>query len=347
VENFTEADLMMATSRITVAVASIAALTASAAAQAPSLAGKSVQMIIGSGSGGGYDLWGRVVARHIGKHLPGNPTVVPQNMPGGGSITAANYIYNVAPKDGTAMGIIASAAVLGPITGAPGARFDPTKMTWLGSPTKETRICIAFNSPRVKVKTVNDLYQNELIVGSAGAGVGSYAYPKALNVLLGLKFKVIGGFQSIPNVFLAMERGEVDGVCTSIAGVSESRPDWIMSKKVAIIFQAGSAPDPELKDVPLVNDLARTPEDRQAIEFLYAGNGIARPFIAPPDMSADRIKMLQDAFMATMKDADFLADAKKQTLDVAPEDGEHLAALVKKIYATPKPIVDKIGELIK
>ena len=337
----------MATIKIGVAVAALAALTAPVAAQAPSLAGKNVQMIIGSGSGGGYDLWGRVVARHIGKHLPGNPTVVPQNMPGAGSFTAANYIYNVAPKDGTAMGIIASPAVLGPITGAPGARFDPTRITWLGSPTKETRICIAYNSPRVKVKTVKDLYEKELIVGSAGAGVGSYAYPKALSVLLGMKFKVIGGFQSIPNVFLAMERGEVDGVCTSIAGVSENRPDWIMSKKVAIIFQGGGAPDPELKDVPLVNDLARTPEDRQAIEFLYAGNGIARPFIAPPGMPADRIKMLQDAFMATMKDADFLADAKKQKLDVAPEDGEHLAALVKKIYATPKPIVDKIGELIK
>jgi hypothetical protein len=162
-----------------------------------------------------------------------------------------------------------------------------------------------------------------------------------------MKFKVIGGFQSIPNVFLAMERGEVDGVCTSISGVSESRPDWIMNKKVAIIFQGGGAPDPELKDVPLVTDLARTAEDRQAIEFLYGGNGIARPFIAPPGMSADRIKMLQDAFMATMKDADFLADAKRQTLDVAPEDGEHLAALVRKIYATPKSIVDKVGELIK
>jgi tripartite-type tricarboxylate transporter receptor subunit TctC len=189
----------MAPIRISVAIATLAALTAPVAAQPPNLGGKNVQMIIGSGAGGGYDLWGRVVARHIGKHLLGNPTVVPQNMPGAGSFTAANYIYNVAPKDGTAMGIIASPAVLGPITGAPGARFDPTKMTWLGSPTKETRICIAYNSPRVMVKTVNDLYENELIVGSAGAGVGSYAYPKALSVLLGMKFKVIGGFQSIPN----------------------------------------------------------------------------------------------------------------------------------------------------
>src|SRR4051812_7463558 len=228
-----DGEIIMLTIRISVAIAALAAL---AAAQPPSLAGKNVQMIIGSGSGGGYDLWGRGVARHIGKHLPGKPTVVPQNMPGTGSFTAANYIYNVAPKDGTAIGIIASPAVLGPITGAPGARFDPTRMTWLGVPTKETRICIAYNSPRVKVKTVEDLYENELIVGSAGAGVGSYAYPKALTVLLGLNFKVIGGFQSIPHQFLPMERGGGDGVWKSLSGGSRKHPHWIMNKKGATIF---------------------------------------------------------------------------------------------------------------
>jgi hypothetical protein len=148
-------------------------------------------------------------------------------------------------------------------------------------------------------------------------------------------------------VFLAMERGEVDGICQSLAGISETRPDWITGKKIAILFQGGAAPNSELKDVPFVNDLARTPEDRQAIEFLYAGEGMGRPFFAPPGMPADRVKMMQAAFMATMKDPAFLADAQKQKLDVAPEDGEQLAAYIKKIYATPKPIVDKIAELIK
>jgi tripartite-type tricarboxylate transporter receptor subunit TctC len=268
-------------------------------------------------------------------------------MPGAGSFNAANYIYNVAPKDGTVMGIIAGAAVLGPIMGAPGTRFDPSRITWLGTPTTETSICIAYNSPQVKVKTLDDLYRNELIVGSAGAGVASYAYPKALSALLGMKFKVVAGFQSAPAVLLAMERGEVDGICQNLVGVSEVRPDWITGKKVTILFQGGGAPNPEFKDVPFVIDLAHTPEDRQAIEFLYGGVGIGRPFIAPPGMLADRAKMLRDAFMATMTDADFLFDAKKLNLDVAPVDGEQLAALVKKIYATPKPIVDKIAELIK
>ena len=318
-----------------------------ALAQAPSLAGKNVTMVIGFGPGGGYDLWGRVVARHIGKHLPGNPSVVPQNMPGAGSYNAANHIYNIAPKDGTVMGIIARDAALGPITGATGARFDPTKLTWLGTPTSETNVCIASNTDKVKVKTVDDLYTKELIVGDTGVGTGTHSYPKALNALLGMKFKIIGGFPSSSDVFLAMERGEVDGICESLDSVSGKRPEWLPQKKVTILFQGGAAPNPELKGIPFVNDLAKNADDKTAIEFLYAGQGIGRPFIAPPDMPADRVKMVQDAFSATMKDPEFVADAKKQKLDVDPEDGEHLAALIKKIYATPKPIVDKIGELIK
>jgi tripartite-type tricarboxylate transporter receptor subunit TctC len=318
-----------------------------ALAQAPSLAGKNVTMVIGFGPGGGYDLWGRVVARHIGKHLPGNPSVVPQNMPGAGSYNAANHIYNIAPKDGTVMGIIARDAALGPITGATGARFDPTKLTWLGTPTTETNVCIASNTDKVKVKTVDDLYTKELIVGDTGVGTGTHSYPKALNALLGMKFKIIGGFPSSSDVFLAMERGEVDGICESLDSVSGKRPEWLPQKKVTILFQGGEQPNPELKGIPFVNDLAKNADDKTAIEFLYAGQGIGRPFIAPPDMPADRVKMVQEAFSATMKDPEFAADAKKQKLDVDPEDGEHLAALIKKIYATPKPIVDKIGELIK
>jgi tripartite-type tricarboxylate transporter receptor subunit TctC len=311
----------------------------------PSLAGRNVQMLIGFGAGGGYDLWGRVVARHIGRHLPGNPTVVPQNMPGAGSFVAANNIYNLAPKDGSVMGIIARDAALGPITGAVGARFDPTKITWLGTPTTETNVCIANSTS--KVKTLKDLYDKELIVGDTGVGTGTHSYPKALNALLGMKFKIIAGFPASSDVFLAMERGEVDGICESLDSVSGKRPDWIPSRKVTILFQGGAVPNPELKDVPFVADLARNPDDRLAIEFLYAGQGIGRPFVAPPGMPADRVKMLQDAFSATMKDPAFLEDAKKQKLDVDPESGEHLAALINKIYATPKPIVEKIGELIK
>jgi len=258
---------------------------------------------------------------------------------------AANNIYNLAPKDGSVMGIIARDAALGSITGATGARFDPTKITWLGTPTTETNVCIASNT--AKVQTLKDLYEKELIVGDTGVGTGTHSYPKALNALLGMKFKIIAGFPSSSDVFLAMERGEVDGICESLDSVSGKRPDWISSKKVVILFQGGAAPNPLLKGIPFVADLARSPEDRLAIEFLYAGQGIGRPFVAPPDMPAERTKMVRDAFSATMKDPDFIEDARRSMLDVEPEDGEHLTALIRKVYATPKPIVDKIGELIK
>src|SRR3954467_13645352 len=316
----------MATIRMTAAIAGLAALPTLAVAQAPSLAGKNVQMIIGFAAGGTYDPLARLVARHIGKHLPGNPNVVPQNMPGAGSFNAANYIYNVAPKDGTVMGIIAGPAALGPITGAPGARFDPIRITWLGSPTTDSHVCIANNSPHVKVRTVKDLYEKELIVGTSGTGSGIYYFPKALSALLGLKFKIVAGFRSATDVFLAMERGEVEGICQNLTSVSSIRPDWLAGKKVVVLFQGGGAPNPDLKEVPFVNDLARTPEERQAIEFLYAGLGFGRPFIAPPDMPADRAKMVHDAFTATMRDTDFLADAKKENVDVVPINGEYLAA---------------------
>jgi tripartite-type tricarboxylate transporter receptor subunit TctC len=308
-------------------------------------AGKSVTMIIGFGAGGGYDLWGRTVGRHIGRHLPGAPTVIPQNMPGAGSYAAASYIFNIAPKDGSVLGIIARDAALGPLSGATGARFDPTRLSWIGTPTKETNVCVAYHTSQVK--SVLDLYDKQLIVGDTGPGTGTRSYPKALNELLGLKFKLVGGFPASSDVFLAMERGEVEGICESLDSIKIRRPDWIPTRKISILFQGGAAPNPELDGVPFVLDLALTGEQRQAIEFLYAGQGIGRPFVAPPDLPPDRLKMLRDAFKATMTDPAFVAEAQKSKLDLEPEDGEHLAVLIAKIYATPKPIVDKITSMIK
>jgi tripartite-type tricarboxylate transporter receptor subunit TctC len=303
------------------------------------------QMVIGFGPGGGYDLWGRTVARHIEKHVPTKTQFVPTNMPGAGSYTAANYIYNVAPKDGTVIGIIARDAALGPLTGATGARFDPTKLNWLGTPTTETNVCIG--NANAQVKTAEDLYTKQLIVGDTGVGTGTHSYPKALTAILDMKFKIIGGFPSSSDVFLAMERGEVDGICESLDSVTGKRPEWIPQKKINLLFQGGAEKNTHIGEVPFILDLAKTPEQKEAISFLYAGQGIGRPFIAPPDLQPGKLEMLRKAFDDTMKDADFKAEAAKQKLDVDPEDGEHLAALIKKIYATPKPIVDKVGALIQ
>jgi tripartite-type tricarboxylate transporter receptor subunit TctC len=308
-------------------------------------AGKPLTMIVGFGPGGGYDIWARTLARHIGKHLPGKPNVVPQNMPGAGSYVAASHIYNVAAKDGTVMGIIARDAALGPLTGAAGARFDPVKLSWIGSPTRETNVCIAYRT--AQVKSVQDLMQKQLIIGDTGPGTGTRTYPIVLNEVLGTKFKLVSGFRASPDVFLAMERGEVEGICESYDSVKIRKPDWIPSGTVKVLLQAGLEPNPELKDVPFVLDLARNAEEKTTLEFLYAGQGIGRPFVAPPELPAERLKMLRDAFSATMKDPEFIAEAQARKLDLDPEDGEQLAALIRKIYATPKPIVERIGNLIR
>lgn len=307
--------------------------------------GKSLTMLIGFGPGGGYDRWGRTLARHIGRHLPGTPNVVAQNLPGAGSYNAANTIFTISPKDGTVMGIIARDAPLGPLTGQTGARFDPLKISWIGTPTTETNVCIA--RAGADVKTVADLQTKELILGETGAGTGTRSYPKALSSILGMKFRLIAGFPSSSDVFLAMERGEVDGICESLDSVHGKKPDWIPKKVVNVIFQGGTEINPEIKDVPFILDLAKTEEQKAAIRFLYAGQGIGRPFVAPPDMAPARLKMLRDAFNATMKDPEFVAEVKRFNLDLDPRTGEQLEKLIREIYATPKEIVERIGELIK
>jgi tripartite-type tricarboxylate transporter receptor subunit TctC len=320
-------------------------LTAHAQAPTDYFAGKQVKMIVGLGTGGGYDLWARMVARHIGKHLPGNPNVITQNMEGAGSFRAASYMYAQAPRDGTVMALIARDASLGPITGNAGAQFDPTKFSWLGTTTTETNVCIAYKT--APVKTVQDLLVRELLVGDNGAGTGTGNYPKALNVLLGTKFKIIRGYGSSADVVLAMERGEVEGYCESLESVYSKRPDWIPSKTVNVLFQGGERPNPELNGVPFINDLAKNEDDRRAIEFLYAGQGIGRPFFAPPGLAPEVLKMLRDGFNAAMKDPEFVAEAKQRKVTLAPEDGDYMQKLIDRIYATPKPIVERVGNLLK
>jgi tripartite-type tricarboxylate transporter receptor subunit TctC len=320
-------------------------MLAPAFAQGDYFAGKTVRMIIGLGPGGGYDLWARMVARHIGKHLPGNPTVIAQNMEGAGSFRAANHMQSVAPRDGTAIALIARDAPLGPITGNPGAQFDPTKFSWLGTTTTETNVCLAYRT--AAVKNVQDLMHKELLVGDNGPGTGTGTYPRALNALLGTKFKPVRGYKTSVDVQMAMERGEVEGYCESLESVLGKRPHWISSGTVNVLLQGGAAPHPSLKGVPYVPDLAKNDEDRTAIHFLYAGQGIGRPFFAPPGVQPQVLRMLRDGFNATMKDADFVEEVRRRKLTLAPENGEGLEALIRKIYATPRPIVDRVARIIK
>lgn len=324
---------------------SVGAASAAWAQKADGFSPSTIQLIIGLGPGGNYDLWGRTFARHYGKHLPGHPTVVPQNRPGAGSYVAAGHMANVAPRDGSVIGIISRDAVIGPLTRTTDAPFDPRTLSWLGSPATETNVCIAYHT--ASVKTAQDLFVRPLTVASSGAGTGTYSYPKVLGALLGMKFKIVGGYTSSAEVFLAMERGEVEGFCESLDSIRNRRPDWIANGTVSVLFQGGAAPHPDLKGVPFIPDLGRTAEERALIEFLYAGQGIGRPFIAPPGLPPDRLKLLRDAFDATMRDPDFITEANRNGLAIDVVSGEQLAAMVQKIYATPKAIVDKITAMMK
>jgi len=301
------------------------------------------EMIIGFGAGGGYDLWARTVARHIGNHLPGKPDFVPKNMPGAGSVKAANYMYNVAPKDGTVIAAIARDAALIPISDPKGTKFDARKLSWLGSPTKETNVCIANSSSGVK--TYDDLLKKELIVGDTGVGTGTHTYPVVLNAVMHTKFKIIGGYRNSVEVFLAMERGEVQGICESWDSVNNKRPTWVKNGTVSVLFQAGAEPEPEIK-APFIMNMAKTSEQKQALNFIYAGQGIGRPYVGPPNMASGTLATLRKAFDETMKDPAFLADAKRQKLDVEPVTGDHLHTIIVGLYNTPKPVIEKISSIL-
>jgi tripartite-type tricarboxylate transporter receptor subunit TctC len=307
--------------------------------------GKQLTMIIGSAPGGAYDGWARVIAHHMGKHIPGNPTFVPQNMPGAGTLIAANHLYSVAPKDGTVIGGISREAPLAPLTGTTEARFEALKFTWLGSPTDETVVCVAHK--RSGVRSYAELQQKELIVGDTGPGTGTFVFPRVLNAVLGTKFKPVTGFPGGAQVFLAIERGEVDGICQSLDAIARRMEQGIKDGTYTLLFQGGAEPHPTIKDVPFALDLAKTDEQKQALTFLFAGLGIGRPFVAPPDIPADRAKALRAAFEATLKDPEFIVEARKQTLDVEAVPGDKVAGILARLYATPRPIIDKVSQILQ
>jgi len=323
----------------------LACVPAMAQSEPDFYAGKNLQVVIGVSAGGGYDTWGRLVARHIVRKLPGNPTAVPQNMPGAGSITAGNHIFNAAARDGTVIGILNRDAPLAPLTGSAAARFDATRFSWIGTPTVETNVC--FVSNKASVRSIEDISKREVILGAVGPGSGSYNYPKALAGLLDLKIKLISGFPGSTDVLLAMERGEVDGMCESLDSVESRKPGAIKAKQLHVLFQGGMEPSPELPGVPFIRDFARNEEERQAIKLLYAGQGLGRPFIAPPDLVTGRLATLRKAFDETMKDAEFLAEAKKLRLDVEPRTGAELEALVKELYSAPKELMRRLSDLVR
>jgi tripartite-type tricarboxylate transporter receptor subunit TctC len=309
-------------------------------------AGKQVSLFIGYSPGGGYDTYARVLARHIGKHIPGEPTVVPQNMPGAGSLTLANYLYNIAPKDGTAFGTFGRGLAMEKLLGGSGIRFDAAKFSWLGSLNNEVSICVSWHGSGIK--SVADLRTHRFIVGGTGSGSDTAIFPLVLKNLLGFDIKLIPGYPGGNDVLLAMERGEVDGRCGwSWATVKATRPDWVEEGKINILLQLALDKHPDLPDVPLVTELARTEDERQAMELIFARQVMGRPYTAPPGVPAERLDALRRAFDATARDPEFLADAAKVGLELNPVSGEQIDAVIARIYGARPSAVKLATDAIR
>ena len=308
--------------------------------------GKQIKVIVGFGPGGSSGLYAEVVGRHMGRHLPGNPTFINQYMPGGGGLIAANQMSQRAAKDGSEIAITSRTAAFEPLFGNPQAQFDARKLNWIGSANIENSVCIADSA--TPVRSFDDVRKTELIVGGSGADAMEMIFPRIANRMLGANFKIVGGYSTSNDILLAMERGEVHGFC----GVGWSllklrKSDLLAQKKINLLFQIAPARSPDIPDVPLIQEFARNADDRQVLEFLIAPQGMGRPFFAPAGVPVDRVKALRDAFAATMKDKLFLEDAEKTGLEIQLVTGEDVNALLDRAYATPPALVARAKAALK
>ena len=315
--------------------------------------GKRINMIVSYGTGGGYDVYARVLAKHMGRHIPGNPNIIIQNMPGAGSLRGANYIYNVAVRDGTVFGTFArNIALIGQLKTNQNVQYDPMKFTWLGSSSSLANDAYILLVRRdAKVKSIEDVRRSDgapLILGSTAEGASSDAMGVLLREWLGFNLKVIPGYTDSGVLFLALERGEVEGRTVGLSSVRANKPDWLKPNglaRVMVVFGRATR-FPDYPDVPTARELAKSADDRNLIEILEIPYALSRPYAAPPDVPADRAKALQDAFMATHKDPAYLAEAEKVGIEVSPISGEEIRRLIDKIAKTPADQLKRIEKLI-
>ncbi len=312
--------------------------------------GRSVDFLIGSAPGGGYGIYGAVLGRHIGKHLPGKPNVVSRNLDGAGSITAANLLYNKSPKDGSTFGAIFMGAVTEPLTGdASVTQYDPRKFIYIGSANKETSICVVWQD--APVKTFEDILTKEVLVGGAGVTSSIRQYPMVLNNVLGTKFKLVNGYPGSREAGLAMERGEVNGLCgIQWTSFLAQGAEWMANNKVRIIAQMGGFDgDVELNkmNIPKIWDFVKTDAEKRTLAVIFNQLEFGRPYVLPPGVPADRVAAFRKAFDETMKDPEFLAEAAKAKLIINPVNGDGVQKLVDEIYMTPKEDVERARAALK
>ena len=324
---------------------SLLLLPASALTPEEFYAGKSVSIIISVSPGGGYDILGRTVARHLQKYTPGNPNFVARNMPGAGGIVAAKHLYTTAARDGTVIGITQNTTPFEPLFGSPTADFDPVKFNWIGTPSLETGLLIVMsNSP---FKTVEDVQRRELTAGASGTNSGPAFYARLLNELIGTKIKVIAGYPGQNEAFMAMERGELDtyGV-TYWSALRSARPQWLKDNLVHVILQYGPVREEALKNIPYAPDLIKSAEDKLLFEAAYGPLSLGRPIFMPPDVPNDRIVAMRAAFVSMLADKDFRNEAEKVGLLIDnPRTGEQLQAEVERLYRMPPHLVQRLRHI--
>jgi tripartite-type tricarboxylate transporter receptor subunit TctC len=313
-------------------------------AEPSSYAGKQVTFICGSGVGGGYDLLTRLTARHLGRLIPGHPTVIVQNMPAAGGLAATNHIYNTAPKDGTVIALIQRGMPLIRLTNPTGVRFEPEKLNWLGSLNSETGLSLAWHT--APHRTAQDLFDKELIIGGQ-TGADPETTPRLYNALIGTKFRIITGYSGTPPIALAMERGEVFGIADwSWSSLKKQKPDWLRDKKVTLLLQGALRKDPELPHLPSALDFVKSEGDRKVMELYFTQKTIARPVVAPPGVPAPQLAALRAAFAALATDQEFLADAERSNLEVAPLSGEAVDKVVALIAGTPAEVAEQFARAL-
>jgi tripartite-type tricarboxylate transporter receptor subunit TctC len=308
--------------------------------------GKSITMLVGSGAGGGYDTYARIFARHMSRHIPGNPSIIAKNMPAAAGLAAASALYTTADKDGSTIAAFTNGAAMEPLFGNTSARYDAQKFNWLGSIGKLQNVCATWHqSP---VKTIEAARAREVIVAAAGATSNTAIVPKALNALIGTKFKVIAGYDTGAGLTLSIERGEAEGICgLSWSTIKASRPHWIRDKLLNIIVQMGLQKLSDLPDVPSALDLVTDPENRSVLELILIRQEAGRPFAAPPGVPADRIAALRRAFAATLDDGEFRADADKAQLEIEPLTASEIETFLATAYGAPRATVQKAAALVE
>ena len=308
--------------------------------------GRQLTMIVYSGTGSAYDFYARLLVRHMVNHIPGKPTFIVQNMQGAGGLKAIEYLYRIAPKDGSVMGTIGRGLAFEPVLGKNEIRYDPLQFTWLGSMNREATLAMSWHTS--KVKTYEDLKKTELLVPGTGAGADSEIIPLAFNSLAGTKFKIIAGYKDTTDGALAMERGELDGLAYwSWSAVVAAHPDWVPEKKINVLFHTGTEVIPEIRDVPLIRNLVTNPTDKKALEFMLAREILGRPFLAPPALPADRAAVLRAAFVATLRDPEFIKDAKRSNLETNLVPGEEVDAVLKEATNAPPEVIKRVKELLE